>query len=152
MSEPEFYMVKNWERFQYREASGPLHWIKFYPDILNDPDFEKLGDLSKGTWCMLLLIAARNEGKIPNDPAHLKRRMGLYKTPDLLPYLSAGFLEIVTDIRVSSAATPPNLRVAAKIKRNAAEKIQPQQTLIDEKCAVGALRTEENRTEENRME
>jgi len=143
VSEPEFYEVKNWDRFQYREKSKPgaLRWIKFYPDLLSDPAFNKLSDFNKGAWCMLLLIAARNEGKIPNDPDYLKRRLGFFRCPKLAAFEAAGFLLRPTSIQSRSNLDPTSIQPRSDLDPTSTQtrsnEIQEHQRVTAQNCERG---------------
>lgn len=59
--------IKNWEKFQhYQTGRGTPPWVKLYRDLLNDKEWFKLdGDCSKfliNCW----LIAAENNGNLPD--------------------------------------------------------------------------------------
>jgi hypothetical protein len=88
----EFYRVKNWERFQhYKDRSPP--WIKRHFEIMTSQDWVMLADASKLLMVICMLVASRNEGKVPADPHYFKRVAYLDKLPDFKPLLNCGFLE-----------------------------------------------------------
>lgn len=87
----EYYTVKNWERFQhYKDRSPP--WIKLHFELLASQDWVMLADASKLLMIVCMMIASRNNGKIPADPNYLKRVAYLDKLPNLTPLLNCGFL------------------------------------------------------------
>lgn len=88
----EFYSVKNWERFQhYKDRSPP--WIKLHFEILTCPDWVMIDDTSKLLMIVCMLIASRNDGKVPADAHYFKRVAYLDKIPNFKPLLECGFLE-----------------------------------------------------------
>jgi hypothetical protein len=85
--------VKNWEQFQhYRDRNPP--WIKLHFALLASEDWVTLDDASKLLAVVCMLIASRNNGMVPNNPAYLKRVAYLDRVPKLKPLIDCGFLEI----------------------------------------------------------
>jgi hypothetical protein len=85
--------VKNWEQFQhYRDRNPP--WIKLHFALLASEDWVTLDDASKLLAVVCMLIASRNNGMVPNNPAYLKRVAYLDRLPKLKPLIDCGFLEI----------------------------------------------------------
>ncbi|KQQ70902.1 hypothetical protein ASF70_18820 [Rhizobium sp. Leaf321] len=85
--------VKNWEQFQhYRDRNPP--WIKLHFALLASEDWVTLDDASKLLAVVCMLIASRNNGMVPNNPAYLKRVAYLDKLPKLKPLIDCGFLQI----------------------------------------------------------
>ena len=85
--------VKNWEQFQHYKDRNPP-WIKLHFALLASEDWVTLDDASKLLAVVCMLIASRNNGEVPNNPAYLKRVAYLDKLPKLEPLISCGFLEI----------------------------------------------------------
>lgn len=80
--------VKNWKRFQHYKTRRPP-WIKFYRELLDDPEWHALsGDASKalaGCW----LIASENGGDLPPLPKLAFRlRIPLETLAKIIPELS----------------------------------------------------------------
>lgn len=88
----QYYRVRNWERFQHYKDRNPP-WIKLHFEILTSPDWVMLADASKLLAVVCMLVASRNEGKVPADPHYFKRVAYLDKLPDLTPLIESGFLE-----------------------------------------------------------
>tara|TARA_R110000751_G_scaffold272625_1_gene372828 strand:- start:459 stop:1322 length:864 start_codon:yes stop_codon:yes gene_type:complete len=85
--------VKNWSEFQhYKHRSPP--WIKLHFDLLSSHDWVSLPDNSKAILTVCMLIASRNDGRVPWDEQYLKRVGGLSRKPDLKPLIESGFLII----------------------------------------------------------
>jgi len=86
------YRVKNWRQFQhYRDRNPP--WIKLHFAMLASTDWVMLDDASRVLAIACMLIASRNEGVIPDNPAYIKRVAYLNKTPNFKPLIDCGFLE-----------------------------------------------------------
>ena len=100
------YRVKNWRQFQhYRDRNPP--WIKLHFAILSSTDWVTLDDASRVLAVACMLIASRNEGVIPSDPAYLKRVAYLNKTPNFKPLLECGFLEDASECKQMIADARP---------------------------------------------
>lgn len=83
--------VRNWEEFQHYKDRNPP-WIKLHFAIFASEDWVLLSDSSKLLMIVCMLIASRNEGIIPNNPAYIKRVAYLQDDPDLTPLIKCGFL------------------------------------------------------------
>lgn len=84
--------VRNWRKFQhYKDRTPP--WIKLHWELLSSEDWVMLDDASKLLAVACMLIASRNEGLVPDNPAYIKRVAYLDKTPNLKPLIECGFLE-----------------------------------------------------------
>lgn len=88
----ERYRVRNWEQFQHYKNRNPP-WIKLHFAMLASEDWVSLDDASRLLAVVCMLIASRNEGFVPNNPAYLKRVAYLNAVPDFGPLISCGFLE-----------------------------------------------------------
>ena len=83
--------VRNWEKFQhYRDRDPP--WIKLYNQLLDDYDFSRLPDATKGHLVMIWLMASRNDNKIPNDPEWVGAKISADTPVDLPLLVEGGFL------------------------------------------------------------
>ncbi|MEI5680483.1 MULTISPECIES: hypothetical protein [unclassified Mesorhizobium] len=85
--------VRNWSEFQHYKDRNPP-WIKLHFALLASEDWVTLDDASKLLAIVCMLVASRNNGMIPNNPAYLKRVAYLDKLPKLKPLIDCGFLEI----------------------------------------------------------
>ena len=86
------YRVKNWEQFQHYKDRNPP-WIKLHFALLASEDWVTLDDASKLLAVVCMLVASRNDGCVPANPAYLRRVAYLDQTPDLTPLIECGFLE-----------------------------------------------------------
>lgn len=88
------FKVRNWEQFQHYKDRNPP-WIKLHFALLSSEDWVTLDDASKLLAVVCMLIASRNNGMVPNNPAYLKRVAYLDRLPKLKPLIDCGFLENV---------------------------------------------------------
>lgn len=92
------YAIKNFLRFQHYigKAQGDKPytppWIKLYANILNDPAFCALSELSRYHYLALLILASQTHNVIEDDPAYLQLMLRLHKPADLSPLIRVGFL------------------------------------------------------------
>lgn len=88
----EMLKVKGWEKFQHYKNRNPP-WIKLHFELLSSEDWVSWDDASRVLALACMLVASRNDGKVPNKPAYLKRVAYLNAEPDFGPLISCGFLE-----------------------------------------------------------
>jgi hypothetical protein len=88
----EYYTVRNWRRFQhYKHRSPP--WIKLHFEMLTSADWVMLDDASKLLAIACMLLASRNEGRVPADPSYIKRVAYIQGVIKFKPLIDSGFLE-----------------------------------------------------------
>ncbi|KAB8042571.1 hypothetical protein [Janthinobacterium aquaticum] len=90
MAVVEFLAIKNWDTFQHYSKRNPP-WIKLHRAILDDYAFCSLPDAAKGHLMMLWLYGSQNDGKVPNDPVFLERKLSCQNL-DLDIFIRTGFL------------------------------------------------------------
>ena len=90
MAAVEFLMIKNWDTFQHYSKRNPP-WIKLHRAILDDYAFCSLSDAAKGHLMLLWIYGSQNDGKVPNDPAFLERKLSCQNL-DMEVFIAAGFL------------------------------------------------------------
>src|SRR5689334_12302092 len=108
----QYYYVRNWRKFQHYKHRNPP-WIKLHHELLTSSDWVMLADASKLLALVCMMVASRHEGRIPNDPAYLKRVAYLDTLPNLNPLIECGFLsEVLADAsdckHLRTNATPEN--------------------------------------------
>lgn len=86
-----YLTVKNWGEFQHYKDRNPP-WIKLHRALLDDYEFSRLQDASKAHLMLIWLFASQRDGKVPNDPAFLKEKLGLQKEPNLQLFIDQGLL------------------------------------------------------------
>jgi hypothetical protein len=88
----EYLHIKNWKTFQHYGNRRSPPWIKLHYEILASEDWVMLADASKLLMVACMVIGSRHEGRIPNNPAYIKRVAFLDKVPNLKPLIECGFL------------------------------------------------------------
>ena len=101
--------VKNWAEFQHYKDRNPP-WIKLHFSLLSSPDWVLLDDTSRVLAVACMLIASRNHGCIPDNPAYIKRVAYLNKTPNFKPLIECGFLEDASECKRTLAEFRPEER------------------------------------------
>lgn len=86
-----YLRVKNWDEFQHYKDRNPP-WIKLHRTLLDDYEFARLQDASKAHLMLIWLFASQKNGRIPNDPFFLKKKLGLQREPDLKLFIDHGLL------------------------------------------------------------
>ena len=85
------YAISNWRKFQHYSHRNPP-WIKLHFEILSSADWVALSDASRVLAIACMLIASRNDGKIPDDKGYIKRVAYLNHDPNYSQLLKSGFL------------------------------------------------------------
>lgn len=86
----DFLTVRNWDSFQHYGKRNPP-WIKLHRALLDDYAFCALPDKSKAHLLLLWVHASQHNGKIPDDPHFLEKKISCEEI-DLEILLAAGFL------------------------------------------------------------
>lgn len=94
MSTPRAFRIRNWSKFQHYKDRNPP-WIKLHCEIFGSEDWVMLDDASKLLAIVCMVIAAKHDGEVPNNPDYIRRVAYLNAKPDLSPLLECGFLENV---------------------------------------------------------
>lgn len=89
----EYIRIRNWDKFQHYKKRNPP-WIKVDTGTLDNYEYGRLPDSLKGVLFALLLLAAKTNNKIPNDPEWIRGRLSLQDAPDLEPLFSMRFIEM----------------------------------------------------------
>ena len=90
----EYYRIKNWEHYQHYTDRCPP-WIKLHYDILSSRDWVMLADASRVLMVVSMVIASRNDGKVPADPEYIAR-VAYMRNVDFKPLIDVGFLELAS--------------------------------------------------------
>lgn len=104
----KYFSCHNLSKFQHYKKRNPP-WIKLHQDILENYEFAELSDSTKHHLCMIWLLAARLENRLPYDVAWISKRINARTKVDLQGLVSAGFL-----VMEQSAST-----MLARCKQNA---------------------------------
>lgn len=102
--------IHDWDDHQsYRKDRGQPPWIKIYRKLLRHPKWVCLTDAQQGQLVNLWLLAADDNGRIPEDPAFLKKICCLDSEPEVDLFISLGFID---DRRQHDADVTPERRQA----------------------------------------
>lgn len=88
----DYFRVKNWENFQHYKDRNPP-WIKLHNQLLDNYEFELLGDSSKGHLLCIWMLASRTQNKMPYDPKWIGKKIGASSKVDLQALENSGFIE-----------------------------------------------------------
>lgn len=87
----ETFSVKNWSEFQHYKDRNPP-WIKLHNHLLDDYEFECLGDAAKGHLLCIWMLASRTKNEMPFDEKWITKKIGASTKVNLEALVSAGFL------------------------------------------------------------
>jgi hypothetical protein len=104
MSDADYIVVINWERFQhYKDRSPP--WIKTYTELLASDAYLRLTGNRRAILHGLWLDYATKHGELPHDTVMISRRLSLkVTTADLCALEDAGFIALPSHSRVNGAS------------------------------------------------
>ena len=94
------FSVKNWDEFQHYKDRNPP-WIKLHNHLLDDYEFEMLGDAAKGHLLCIWMLASRTKNEMILDDKWITKKIGASTKVNLEALISAGFLIVEHD-----ASTP----------------------------------------------
>lgn len=90
------FSVKNWDEFQHYKDRNPP-WIKLHNHLLDDYEFEMLGDSAKGHLLCIWMLASRTKNEMPFDDKWITKKIGASTKVNLEALASAGFLIVEHD-------------------------------------------------------
>jgi hypothetical protein len=86
--------VRNWDKWQsYRKDRGQPPWIKVHRRLMRDPEWVELTDAQRGQLIAIWLLAADNDGSVPNSARLIQKLCYMDGVPDLELFVSLGFLD-----------------------------------------------------------
>jgi len=122
--------IRNWSRWQtYRSDRGLPPWIKLHRSLLRNADWIRLSDAEKGQLVSMWILAAENDGKIPNDPDLVRRLCCLEKVPDFKLFKDSGFLDFGVNVASTRRQRDANMTHSEKEGRTEEEDIPPSPPL-----------------------
>lgn len=121
----EFYLIKNFEKFQHYSGDRKPSWIKLHLSVLVDAAFGDLTETQQAHLLKLWLVASQDGGKVVADPSRVRRAIGARSRVDLELFEKKGF------ISKSARATPPDKRRGEDIKNKDKEKGKPEEKNIE---------------------
>jgi len=119
----EYWEIPSWREFQHYKDRNPP-WIKLHYELLTSHDWVMLADASRVLLVACMLIASRNEGKIPNDPDYI-RRVAYMKTVDFKPLIDIGFLVPASGCKQMLADARPEAYKEEAYKEEAEKRRKP---------------------------
>ena len=94
------FSVKNWNEFQHYKDRNPP-WIKLHNHLLDDYEFECLGDAAKGHLLCIWMLASRTKNEMPFDEKWITKKIGASSKVNLQALVDAGFLTVEHDASTS---------------------------------------------------
>ena len=86
--------VHDWREWQsYRKDRGQPPWIKVHRCLMRDHKWVALTDTQRGHLISIWILAADNDGLIPDNPTLVKKLCYLEDTPDLDFFVNQGLLD-----------------------------------------------------------
>lgn len=133
---PQYLRVTNYEKYQHYKDRRPI-WVKFYVELLNDYELNRLKPASRLVAVMLLLVAATQDNKIPYDPEWLAGELHMTVgsvTSSVESLVSIGFLTLASRNHSASKAIAKRAASASpeKRERKKEEKKEPKAFVLIE--------------------
>jgi hypothetical protein len=86
--------IRNWKKWQsYRSDRGQPPWIKIHRCLMRNIEWVSLNDAERGQLVSMWLLAADNNGAIPNSPEILQKICFMTSLPDIGRFIELGFIE-----------------------------------------------------------
>lgn len=126
----EFFLIKNWKRYQHYKDRNPP-WIKLHFEMLSSEDWAMLPDASKALMIACMLIASRNEGRVPNKPAYIQR-VAYMEHCDFQPLLQSGFLIDASESKRLIAEFRPETEVETEKETEKEKRVRFAPPSVDE--------------------
>lgn len=107
--------IHDWDEHQtYRKDRGQPPWIKVHRELMRKPKWVRLSDAQRGQLLSLWILAADNDGYLPDDPSLLRKLCYMDSEPDLEVFVSLGFIDR------DDSATPPRRHDDAEVTAQSA--------------------------------
>ncbi len=90
------FSVKGWDEFQHYKDRNPP-WIKLHNHLLDDYEFEGLGDAAKGHLLCIWMLASRTKNEMPFDEKWITKKIGASTKVNLQALVDAEFLIVEHD-------------------------------------------------------
>ena len=132
----QYLEIADWDKWQtYRNDRGTPPWIKVHRCLMTSTKWAGLTDAEKGQLVSMWIIAADKDGRIPADPAIVRKICMLDSIPNISKFTDLGYLTpcgsqsdaTVTPIRKPSDA-PETETYTETDKREKAKKPRAQKT------------------------
>jgi len=105
----DFYEVANWDQYQHYSKRNPP-WIKLHFALLSGETWVTLDDASRVLAVACMLLASRNDGKVPANPAYVQRVAYLNQLPNFKPLVDSGFLIDASNLLADASTMHTNAR------------------------------------------
>ncbi len=105
MESRQYLRVHNWDKFQHYSGRRPP-WVKFHVELLDDYDLMNLPIAAQLVYDRMLLVAARLDNSVENDPKFVGSLLHLptkVVAPALRTLIDSGFLEVYDKQDASNA-------------------------------------------------
>ncbi len=87
--------IHNWDQWQsFRGDRGTPPWIKIHRKLMTDMKWMTLTDAEKGQVVSIWIIAADQDGYIPNNPVLIRKMAGLDENPNIEKFIEIGMLDV----------------------------------------------------------
>lgn len=105
----KYFRIKNWEKYQHRDASrrkGPMLFIRLNVSLLNDEKMFNLNAHDRLTWVLLLLKSGQTRNQLAWDSAWIKHELRLKWEPNLALFKKLGLIEVFYASNSAAELTP----------------------------------------------
>jgi hypothetical protein len=122
--------IHNWDKWQfYRSDRHMPPWIKLHRAVLRSPKWVRLSDAQRGQLVCIWMLAADDEGWVPNDQTLIRKVCCLDADPDLNLFIELGFLDanltrrkLRSDVKKASNGRQPDLLEKSREEERREEK------------------------------
>lgn len=136
----QYLRVINFDKFLHY-SDRQLIWVKSYVSILDEYMMVKIPDAMKWHMHAIVLLAARTNNRIPNDPLYVQNAIKATDPVDLASLIEWGLLEIIEE----SSNDASNF--ASKLVPTRKQKRSKDASQLDSKSASKLLHTPEKNLE-----
>lgn len=112
MTEPRYFRVRNWDKYQNFRGNR-AHWLKLSLDFFDDPVIVSLPDSQRLAFIGVLILCGKRMNRVAYDPSYVRKRCSLRVTPDLDLFMAHGLIEM----DCTSNGAPPALEEIREEKR-----------------------------------
>lgn len=120
--------VHNWSKWQsYRADRHQPPWIKLHRQLLRHPAWVCLTDVQRAHIVSIWILAADNDGEIPDDPRLIQKLCYLDTEPDLQALVNAGFLEADASVTSSWRQRDANVTPQSRVEKRREEESREEE-------------------------
>lgn len=130
--------VKGWSDFQHYRNRGPV-WIKLYLNLLDNYEFGQLSDGERGQLVSMWLLAAKSNGKLPNDAKWIASRINCTSKLRLHRFIDTGFLLVAEVEKVASKTGAEPEQHSSLEKRREREERETDTTTTEREAFVALV-------------